>query len=134
MTAELARHFDQAGELDKAIEYGLTAAHQAQLAYANEQALAGYNRVFELLSAVELDEQSDFDWQRFLTHKYMGEVLTVVGRYDEAMAHLESAWAVYPAARRLAEVAGVVEHGLFIGLARRVVLAGRSGVRVIEKA
>jgi ribose 5-phosphate isomerase A len=37
-------------------------------------------------------------------------------------------------ARRLAEVAGVVEHGLFIGLARRAVLAGRSGVRVIEKA
>jgi ribose 5-phosphate isomerase A len=37
-------------------------------------------------------------------------------------------------ARRLAEVAGVVEHGLFIGLARRAILAGRSGVRVIEKA
>jgi ribose 5-phosphate isomerase A len=37
-------------------------------------------------------------------------------------------------ARRLAEVAGVVEHGLFIGLARRAILAGHSGVRVIEKA
>jgi ribose 5-phosphate isomerase A len=37
-------------------------------------------------------------------------------------------------ARRLAEVAGVVEHGLFIGLASRAILAGHSGVRVIEKA
>jgi ribose 5-phosphate isomerase A len=36
-------------------------------------------------------------------------------------------------ARRLAEVAGVVEHGLFIGLASRAILAGNSGVRVIEK-
>lgn len=37
-------------------------------------------------------------------------------------------------ARRLAEVAGVVEHGLFIGLASRAILAGHSGVRVVEKA
>lgn len=36
-------------------------------------------------------------------------------------------------ARRLAEVAGVVEHGLFIGVARRAILAGPSGVRVVEK-
>ena len=37
-------------------------------------------------------------------------------------------------ARRLAEIAGVVEHGLFIGLARRAILAGPSGVRIVEKA
>jgi ribose 5-phosphate isomerase A len=37
-------------------------------------------------------------------------------------------------ARRLAEVAGVVEHGLFIGVARRAILAGPSGVRIVEKA
>ena len=36
-------------------------------------------------------------------------------------------------ARRLAEVPGVVEHGLFIGLARRAILAGQGGVRVIER-
>jgi ribose 5-phosphate isomerase A len=36
-------------------------------------------------------------------------------------------------AQRLAEVPGVVEHGLFIGLARRAILAGQGGVRVIER-
>lgn len=36
-------------------------------------------------------------------------------------------------ARGLAEVPGVVEHGLFIGLARRAILAGPSGVRVVER-
>ena len=36
-------------------------------------------------------------------------------------------------ARRLADVPGVVEHGLFIGQARCAILAGRSGVRVIER-
>lgn len=37
-------------------------------------------------------------------------------------------------AHRLAEVAGVVEHGLFVGLTRRAILAGHSGVRIIERA
>ena len=37
-------------------------------------------------------------------------------------------------AQRLAGIPGVVEHGLFIGLARRAILAGREGVRVIERS
>ena len=36
-------------------------------------------------------------------------------------------------ADRLARIAGVVEHGLFIGLARAVVLAGAGGVRVVQR-
>jgi ribose 5-phosphate isomerase A len=36
-------------------------------------------------------------------------------------------------ARGLAQVPGVVEHGLFIGLAHRAVLAGSGGVRIVER-
>jgi ribose 5-phosphate isomerase A len=36
-------------------------------------------------------------------------------------------------ADRLAAIAGVVEHGLFIGLAQIAVLAGPQGVRVVER-
>ena len=36
-------------------------------------------------------------------------------------------------AERLAAIAGVVEHGLFIGLAQTAVIAGPEGVRVIER-
>ena len=36
-------------------------------------------------------------------------------------------------ARDLSLVTGVVEHGLFLGLARRVVIGGESGVRVVER-
>lgn len=36
-------------------------------------------------------------------------------------------------ARGLAQIPGVVEHGLFIGLASRAILAGREGVRVVER-
>jgi ribose 5-phosphate isomerase A len=36
-------------------------------------------------------------------------------------------------ADRLAEIPGVVEHGLFIGLAQTAILAGRDGVRLVER-
>ena len=36
-------------------------------------------------------------------------------------------------AERLAAIAGVVEHGLFIGLAQTAVIAGPEGVRVVER-
>jgi len=37
-------------------------------------------------------------------------------------------------AHLLVDIPGVVEHGLFIGLARRAVLAGPSGARVVERS
>jgi ribose 5-phosphate isomerase A len=36
-------------------------------------------------------------------------------------------------AQRLSAIAGVVEHGLFVGLAQTAVLAGDAGVRVVER-
>ena len=36
-------------------------------------------------------------------------------------------------ARGLAQVPGVVEHGLFIGFATRAILAGSEGVRIVER-
>lgn len=35
---------------------------------------------------------------------------------------------------RLAAIAGVVEHGLFIGVARTAILAGADGIRVVERS
>jgi ribose 5-phosphate isomerase A len=39
----------------------------------------------------------------------------------------------YSLSRELSQITGVVEHGLFLGIARRVVIAGQSGVRVVER-
>jgi ribose 5-phosphate isomerase A len=36
-------------------------------------------------------------------------------------------------AARLSAIAGVLEHGLFVGLARTAVIAGEKGVRVVER-
>ncbi len=35
---------------------------------------------------------------------------------------------------QIIRVVGVVEHGLFIGIAKRVIVASESGIRVVEKA
>jgi ribose 5-phosphate isomerase A len=56
---------------------------------------------------------------------------------DQAHCILDAGLRGIPDARllahHLAEVPGVVEHGLFIGLAHRAILAGAAGVRIIER-
>lgn len=57
---------------------------------------------------------------------------------DQGHLILDAAYGAIPdpavLAARLAEVPGVVEHGLFIGLASRVLLAGAGGVTVLERS
>jgi ribose 5-phosphate isomerase A len=48
-------------------------------------------------------------------------------------AHLQRIADPVALAGRLAAVPGVMEHGLFIGLARTAILAGPSGVRLVER-
>jgi ribose 5-phosphate isomerase A len=50
---------------------------------------------------------------------------------DAALGRIDDPAAL---AHALAGVAGVVEHGLFIGLARTVIIGGPKGVRVVEKS
>lgn len=49
---------------------------------------------------------------------------------DASLHHISDPGMV---ATRLAAIPGVVEHGLFIGMANAVVLAGVNGVRVVER-
>jgi len=56
---------------------------------------------------------------------------------DEGHLLLDAAFARIPdpasLARRLAAIPGVVEHGLFIGLAHIAIIAGHDGVRTVER-
>lgn len=69
-----------------------------------------------------------------LRHKLDGHVFVT----DQGHLILDASLGAIPNARLLAQglsgVPGVVEHGLFIGLARRAILAGHEGVRVIERS
>lgn len=91
--AEMAFHFGEAGELEKALTYSLDAAQQAQTAYANGEALTWYGRALEIMTQLDRPELSPL---KLSAHKAIGDVLGLVGRYDEALGH-------YAAARTLLE-------------------------------
>lgn len=94
---QLAYHFSEANEFERALVFSVQAARQAQTTYGNEAALLWYNRTLEMLKQLGLDEKSSFQPFWLLTHKSLGEVLALIGRYDEALTHYESA-------RHIAEV------------------------------
>ena len=105
----LAHHFFQGRAWRKALTYSLAAGRKAQREYANEVAISHFERVLQ--AAAELDEP--YDEERLEAHEALGEVLTIVGRYDEALEHLEQALALVeawpPSAernRRLADLFG----------------------------
>jgi ribose 5-phosphate isomerase A len=50
---------------------------------------------------------------------------------DAALARIPEPRAL---AGRLAAIPGVVEHGLFIGLANTAIIAGSGGVRIVERS
>src|SRR6478609_3564002 len=62
-----------------------------------------------------------------------GHVLVTDGGHWIVDAHLERITDAPRLAGLLNAIPGVVEHGLFIGLASTVILAGTQGIRVIER-
>lgn len=96
---ELAYHYYEAGEYERALAYSLPAARQAQATYANEAALMWYNRTLEMLNLLDPQQVGAFQLTRLLAHQHLGEVLTLIGRYDEALEHCAAARAQLEAAR-----------------------------------
>ena len=93
---ELAHHFCNADEFDKALVYSIQAARQAQADYANEAALIWYTNTLDMLNQLSPTEAASFHRLRLPVHKFLGQVLTLIGRHDEALNH-------YVAARVLVE-------------------------------
>ncbi len=91
----LAYHFYQGQVWDKAADYGLKAGELARREYANEVALAQFQRVLE---AVEEGRQTSLELTevRLQAHEALGDVMAVIGEYDQALEH-------YEAARKLVE-------------------------------
>ncbi len=89
----LAYHFFQGRAWREALRYSLAAGRKAQREYANEIATAHLERALQ--AAEELDEPREEE--RLEAHEALGEVLTIVGRYDEALEHLGAARALVEA-------------------------------------
>jgi len=88
---ELAYHFGEAGEFERAVTYSIQAAERARIANANGAALLWYTQTLEMLDQIDLEEAPQFQALRLSAHKSLSEVLTQIGRYDEALEHYASA-------------------------------------------
>ena len=97
LAEELAYHFSEADEFEKALVYSIQAARQAQAAHANEAAMLWYNRTLEMIEQLGPEESSSFQGLRLPVHKQLGEVLALVGQYDEALTQFEAAQALVEA-------------------------------------
>jgi ribose 5-phosphate isomerase A len=62
-----------------------------------------------------------------------GHVFVTDGGHWIVDAHLGRIQEAQRLAMLLSQIPGVVEHGLFIGMARTAVLAGAQGIRVVER-
>ncbi len=89
--AELAYHFGEAGELEKALHHSMAAASQAQHAYANTSALMWYQRALGYLHALDADIKPRMRQQHLAAHQALGQVMTLMGQYDDALQHYAQA-------------------------------------------
>ena len=82
----LAYHYFDGQDWGKAIYYNLQAARRAQREFANDTAVTAYKRVLE--ATARLDEETQVE--ELIAHESLGEVYTLLGRYDEALTHFET--------------------------------------------
>ncbi len=85
LAARMAHHLLRAGDEPAAAQKYLEAAEHARSVYANEQALAHYRSAL----ALGLADQSGL-------HVAIGDMLTLTGRYQEAVQNFEAAMALRP--------------------------------------
>lgn len=76
LAEELAHHFSQAGEVEKALIYSVVAARQAETLYANELAAQWYSHALDLLAQLDPAEMPLFEAQSLAIHEARDKVLT----------------------------------------------------------
>lgn len=86
----LAYHYWEGHDWDKATEYNLLAARRAQREFANEAAVTAYRRTLQAATRTDTDTAI----MQLVAHESQGEVLTLLGQYDEALEYYNSARAM----------------------------------------
>ena len=94
----LAYHFGLAEEWSKALDYHLQAGRKAQNVYANEVAIHHFRQALKAAERLPSCEDCQLS-----AHAGLGEVLTTVGNYDEALEHNYQAIALVMVATSSAE-------------------------------
>ena len=84
---ELAHHYSRSDDTEKAVEYLLKAGEKAKASYANEAAIAHFQRALELLEQSEITRK---DW-KLCALCGLGEVYFGIGKVVEAEKAFEEA-------------------------------------------
>ena len=81
---QLARHYEEAGNAEKAIHYWTLAGDSAYQVYANNEAIAGYTRALELGKEATLETQQ-------IQHLYSrrGRAMELLGQFDQALKNYD---------------------------------------------
>jgi predicted ATPase/class 3 adenylate cyclase len=95
----LARHWDRAGEPERAVPYLLRAGEQARIAYANEEAITHFRRALaqlDLISAAERPDRSEMGVQtaRLEALRGLGAACLATGQAAAAETHFHEAIAL----------------------------------------
>ncbi len=86
VSAQVAAHYERAGQPEQAIPYYQRAAERAQQIYVSEEAIRYYQRALALLDAAP-PGKSKGDWRQEMAtklHEGLGSVLELSGWHDEA--------------------------------------------------
>jgi class 3 adenylate cyclase/tetratricopeptide (TPR) repeat protein len=81
----LGRHLQEAGELERAVPFLVSAGDRAREAFANEEAISWYGRALDAIDGISRTKDLD-RWGRTEAdlHARRGDVLSLSGRYVEA--------------------------------------------------
>jgi class 3 adenylate cyclase/tetratricopeptide (TPR) repeat protein len=79
----LAYHFYQGHAWSKALPYNLQAGERAKTEFANDIAITSFEHALEATDA--LGEEQDISKEKETAHESLGEVMTLVGQYEEAL-------------------------------------------------
>jgi predicted ATPase len=82
---ELAAHFVEAGEKDKALDYFLKAGDKAAKIFANSEAISYFQSALRLL-----EEKDDIQQKKNVLEK-LGDMKRLVGQYEESIKHWNDA-------------------------------------------
>ena len=91
VSAQLAAHYEQADEVEKALHYYHHAAQVSQRLYANQQTIQFLQRGLQLLEQRGVFEPPAEAMEKVVCqhHELLGDVLGRIGNYDESRAQYE---------------------------------------------
>jgi len=83
---ELAHHFSQSADKEKALDYSIRAGDLAKAAYANAEAIAFYERALQLMPP-EMQTGESQTWLRVVEN--LADVYSLAGHFEKAVANYE---------------------------------------------